>query len=274
MPAEEIADDVWRLSINGANVYFVRSGAGWVLVDAGWAWGDCGRTIRRAAEALFGPGARPVAILLTHLHPDHDGAALELAQAWGCPVYLHADELPLARAVASRDFASIERWGNGLDRDIIVPLLRALSSRRAEAPRMRPSLADVARVLDPAVVPSLPDWAWVPTPGHAPGHVAFFRARDRVLLAGDAVLTVDASSVGGWLAWARGTRPPHACAPPGYTNWNQAAAVASLAALAALEPYVLASGHGAPLLGDAAARELHALAERATARQAMARAAA
>jgi NAD(P)-dependent dehydrogenase (short-subunit alcohol dehydrogenase family)/glyoxylase-like metal-dependent hydrolase (beta-lactamase superfamily II) len=270
VPAEEIAEDVWQLSVYGTNVYFVRSGAGWVLVDAAWAWGDCGRAIRGEAEAMFGPGARPAAILLTHLHPDHDGTAQELAQAWNCPVYLHVNELPLARAAASRDFANIERWGNGLDRGIIVPLLRVLSSRRAEALRIRPSLADVARVLDPAVVPSLPDWTWVHTPGHAPGHVAFFRARDRVLLAGDAVLTMDASSVGGWLAWALGTRPPHAFAPPGYTNWNQGATDASLAVLAALESCVLASGHGAPLVGDAAACELHALAERPTARQARA----
>ena len=103
---EEVAAGVWRLSILGANVYFVRSDTGWVLVDAAWAWGNCGRAIRRAADALFGPGAPPTAILLTHVHPDHDGAALELAQAWSCPVYLHADELPLARAVATGDLAA------------------------------------------------------------------------------------------------------------------------------------------------------------------------
>jgi glyoxylase-like metal-dependent hydrolase (beta-lactamase superfamily II) len=237
-----------------------------VLVDAAWAWGNCGHAIRRAADALFGSGAPPTAILLTHLHPDHDGAALELARGWDCPVYLHADELPLARAVAARDLAGIERLGNGLDRAMIVPLLRAFRRRRPEAAPARTSLADVAQVLDPSDVPGLPDWTWVPTPGHAPGHVAFFRARDDVLLSGDAVLTVDASSVAGCLAWALGTHRAHVYAPPGYTNWRQDAADASLAVLADLEPRVLASGHGRPLVGDAVARELHALAERAAAR--------
>jgi NAD(P)-dependent dehydrogenase (short-subunit alcohol dehydrogenase family)/glyoxylase-like metal-dependent hydrolase (beta-lactamase superfamily II) len=259
VPADEIAQDVWRLPVYGANTYFLRSGAGWVLVDTAWAWGDSARAIRRAAEALFGAGTTPVAILLTHLHPDHDGAALELARVWNCPIYVHANELPLARAVASRDLAGIEQYGNGLDRTIIVPVIRALRPQRVTAPT-KLSIAHLARVLDPIGVPGLPDWTWVPTPGHAPGHVAFFRARDRVLLAGDAVLTVDATSLGGCLAWVLDRPPRHAWQPPRYTNWNQGATEASLTLLASLEPRVIAGGHGAPLVGDAAAHELRALA--------------
>jgi hypothetical protein len=96
---------------------------------------------------------------------------------------------------------------------------------------------------------------------------AFFPARDRMLLSGDAVLTVHTNLVRGWLNWALGTRPPRACAPPKYTNWDQAAADASLAVLAGLTPRVVASGHGAPLVGDGPAQELHALAERTASRR-------
>ena len=260
---EEIAEGVWRLSVYGANVYFVRSEAGWALVDAGWAWGDCGHVISVTAEALFGPNARPTAIVLTHLHPDHDGAAMDLTAEWQCPVYVHADELPLARAVAARDLAGIARYGNGLDRGVIVPIMRMQPPRCPDPTHVSQSLADVVRPLEPAGVPGLPDWTWVSTPGHAPGHVALFRRTDRVLLSGDAVLTVDATSVGGCFAWAVGRRPPHAFPPPAYTNWNQEAADASLSVLAALEPRVLTTGHGAPLVGDAATHELQAVALRA-----------
>jgi glyoxylase-like metal-dependent hydrolase (beta-lactamase superfamily II) len=234
-----------------------------VLVDAAWAWGGCARIISRAAERLFGPKSRPTAILLTHLHPDHDGAALELARAWDCPVYVHPDELPLARAVATADFAAIERYGNWLDRVLIMPLMRALPRHQPDGVAAVPSLMHVLRACDPASgVPGLPDWTCVPTPGHAPGHVAFFRARDRVLLTGDAALTV-----GGCLAWARGKSPPHAFDPPRYTNWQQDRTDASLAVLAELQPRVLAPGHGAPLVGEAATRELRLLAEHADARR-------
>lgn len=51
-----------------------------------------------------------------------------------------------------------------------------------------------------ASVPGLPDWQCIPTPGHTPGHVAFFRSSDRVLISGDAVLTVNLNSVRGLLA--------------------------------------------------------------------------
>ncbi len=261
----EIAQGVWRLSVYGANVYFLHSAAGWVLVDAAWPWGNCPGIIRGAAESLFGPGVAPTSILLTHLHPDHDGAALELAYAWGCPLYIHANELPLARAVATGDLAGIDANGNELDRRLIVPLLRLMPGH-GRAKDTRPTLVDVAQLLESAGVPDLPDWTWVASPGHTPGHVAFFRAADRVLLAGDAVLTVDASSAAGYVRWALGTRPPRAWAPPAFTNWSQARADMSLAALAALEPRVLASGHGTPLVNNAA-RELRTLAERTARRR-------
>lgn len=255
----EIAKGVWRLSVYGANVYFLRSEAGWVLVDAAWPWGNCSGIIRGAAESLFGPGVAPTSILLTHLHPDHDGAALELARMWRCAVHVHADELPLARAVAMGDLAGIERNGNELDRRLIVPLLRVMPKRGRAT--HTPMLVDVAHVLEPSEVPGLPEWTWVATRGHTPGHVAFFRAADRVLLAGDAVLTVDAGCVAGYIRWALGTRPRRAWAAPAFTNWSHARADASLAVLAALEPHVLASGHGAPLVSNAAL-ELYTLAER------------
>jgi NADP-dependent 3-hydroxy acid dehydrogenase YdfG len=133
---QEIAEGVHRLSVYGANVYFVGSGASWVLIDAAWAWGGCTRVIRGAAEALLGPINPPAAILLTHLHPDHDGAALELARGWGCPVYVQPDELPLARAVVAGDLAAIERYGNWLDRVVTVPLIGI--ARSACALRGRP----------------------------------------------------------------------------------------------------------------------------------------
>jgi glyoxylase-like metal-dependent hydrolase (beta-lactamase superfamily II) len=82
-----------RSAVTG-NVCFVRSGSSWVLIDSAMA--NRGRIIQRAAEALFGVGAHPGAILLTHVYSDHSGSALELARAWDCPVYAHADELPLA----------------------------------------------------------------------------------------------------------------------------------------------------------------------------------
>ncbi len=54
-----------------SNAYLIRSGSSWTLVDAGWAGSD--KKIIAAAESVFGPGARPESMVLTHLHPDHSG---------------------------------------------------------------------------------------------------------------------------------------------------------------------------------------------------------
>ncbi|PEE06030.1 MBL fold metallo-hydrolase, partial [Bacillus pseudomycoides] len=39
-------------------------------------------------------------------------------------------------------------------------------------------------------VPHMPEWRWVHTPGHTPGHISLFRKTDHFLIAGDAFVTV------------------------------------------------------------------------------------
>jgi glyoxylase-like metal-dependent hydrolase (beta-lactamase superfamily II) len=100
------------------------------------------------------------------------------------------------------------------------------------------------------------------TPGHSPGHLAFFRQRDRVLITGDAILTVDLNSIPGLLASVSRGSQPRLAGPPWYTNWNRQAMETSIAALAKLEPQVVAAGHGVPMTGAATSRELQAFGER------------
>ena len=45
-------------------------------------------------------------------------------------------------------------------------------------------------------VPGLPEWRWIHTPGHSPGHVSLFREQDRTLIPGDAFVTVKQESFG------------------------------------------------------------------------------
>ena len=105
-------------------------------------------------------------------------------------------------------------------------------------------------------VPGLPDWECIPTPGHTPGHVAFFRKSDRVLITGDACLTVDIDSFWGLLR-----NKQSIARPPSVATWNWQAAKASVAALARIEPSVLACGHGIPMMGAETARDLVAFAD-------------
>ncbi len=87
----------------------------------------------------------------------------------------------------------------------------------------------------------------VASPGHTPGHVAFLDVRDRALIAGDALQTRGGIAVSGDL---RLLFPFVAMA-----TWNKPTALASAAALRALEPSLLAVGHGEAIKEPAAAMD-------------------
>jgi glyoxylase-like metal-dependent hydrolase (beta-lactamase superfamily II) len=237
----------------------VRYGAAWVLIDAGAA--KCERVIQEAGEALCGANTAPAAILLTHDHPDHAGSVPMLAQRWGCPVYVHPDEMAPVTMDSATYLSTVKKYANPLDRRVILPILHLLPERTREAMLAASSFKDAARALDPGTsVPHLPDWVTIPTPGHTPGHVSFFRPGDRVLITGDAVLTLDLNSLWGFLllVWRRDRQ--RLSGPPWYTTWSWPAAQKSVASLAGLEPRVLACGHGLPMSGSGITPELRALA--------------
>jgi glyoxylase-like metal-dependent hydrolase (beta-lactamase superfamily II) len=135
---------------------------------------------------------RPEAIGLTHGHADHSGSAAELSDSWDVPVYAHRLELPFLTGLSAYPppdptvrgpFALLGRF---ISRETIY-----LGKERA---RELPAGGEV---------PGVPNWRWIYTPGHTPGHVCLFRPEDRVLLAGDTLATVDADSFSGMLAAER-----------------------------------------------------------------------
>jgi glyoxylase-like metal-dependent hydrolase (beta-lactamase superfamily II) len=181
---------------------------------------------------------------------------------WGCSVYVHPDELPLIAMDSSTYLSTVKTYANPLDTWVLLPLLRVLPKRARESMLRASSFKEVARAFDPGTgVPGLPDWECIPTPGHTPGHVSFFRQVDRVLITGDAVLTVHLNSLWGFLLWGVGRNKQRLSGPPWYTTWNWRAAKGSVASLARLEPRVLACGHGLPMSGSEAAPELRAFAD-------------
>jgi glyoxylase-like metal-dependent hydrolase (beta-lactamase superfamily II) len=250
--ARVVAPGVYGVATGRAiksNVYLVRSDSSWALVDTGWR--TAAEVIRWLAESTFGVDARPAAILLTHIHPDHSGSALPLARGWDVPVYVHPDELPCA----GPDYPL--KYMNPVDRRISAVVRRILPARTQQ--RMRAKATDLRAAvsgLDPdGEVPGMPEWRCVPTPGHTPGHQSFYRPSDRVLITGDAVLTMNPNSV---LDLA--VRRHRLSGPPRFFTWSRGRMAESVGALAALEPLVVLTGHGEPMTGPATASALRAFA--------------
>lgn len=182
------------------NYYFVRSSLtahDWVLVDAGLR--GCGPRILADAKRRFGRDNPPRAIVLTHGHFDHVGALPWLLERWHTPIFAHSDELPYLNQ--REPYPSPDPTvGGGL---------LALSS--VVYPRRVPPLPMVVQPLpDDGSVPGLPGWKWIPTPGHTAGHVSLWRAQDRLLIAGDALIGTRQESAAAVLRQTREVRPPPA----------------------------------------------------------------
>jgi glyoxylase-like metal-dependent hydrolase (beta-lactamase superfamily II) len=105
-------------------------------------------------------------------------------------------------------------------------------------------------------VPGLPMWQYIHTPGHAPGHISLFRQSDGVLIAGDAFVTTKQESA---IAVMRQTKI--LSGPPKYFTYDWDAAEQSVKKLQALNPAVVATGHGKPMQGERMVSALKSLAE-------------
>ena len=181
-----------------------------LLVDAGLP-GQGAAVIRML-------GARRVGRhVLTHPHLDHAGGSARVCRAFGLDgATCGAADLADLRAGRSPELALRPR---------LQPLSRALGRF---TPVAGTAFADGERVG--------PGFVVVPTPGHTPGHISLWRAADRVLIAGDALMGLHPLS-----------GRPDLRLPPHFDQPDPVSVRASARRLLALEPQVVFFGHGLPL---------------------------
>lgn len=233
-----------RMSI--VNVIFYgdpATDADWVLIDTGLPTSR--QAIIEAAEHRFGAMRPPSAILLTHGHFDHVGSLETLAQHWNVPVYAHWLEFPYLNGQASYPPADPLVGGGAM---ALLSPLYPRSPVNVEQ-RLQPLPQDRS-------VPFMPGWTWLHTPGHAPGHVSFWRAADRCLIAGDAIVTTGQESV-----YEVMTQRPEMHGPPRYLTPDWDEAQRSVVELAGLKPEIIITGHGQPVRGANMRARLQQLAD-------------
>lgn len=225
--------DVFYYTNQIVNVIFIGKPEDekWVLVDAGMP--KSGDKIISVAEEIYGKGKPPSSIILTHGHFDHVGGITTLLKKWDVPVYAH----PLELVYLTGKKAYPEP-----DTSVEGGMLAKISSIYPHEPI--DISGAVIPLLDDHSLLGLPEWKWVHTPGHSPGHISLFRERDRLLIAGDAFVTVKQDSFYKVLVQKEEVQ-----GPPNYLTTDWTAAKKSVINLAALEPEWVITGHGKHMHG-------------------------
>ncbi|WP_409175559.1 MBL fold metallo-hydrolase [Brevibacillus fortis] len=229
---ETVRPDVECYTIQIVNIALVGDSESWVLVDAGMP--QSAEQIIEIARGRFGEEAKPRAIMLTHGHFDHVGAVIELVKAWKVPVYAHPLEIP---------YLTGQKFYPEPDGTVEGGLLAKLSPLFPNEPIDLGS--HVLPLPEDGSVPEMPEWRWIHTPGHSPGHISFFRDEDRTLLAGDAFVTVKQDSL-----YQVVTQQKQLTGPPVYLTTDWQAARQSVEKLANLAPAYAITGHGPPMYGE------------------------
>jgi hydroxyacylglutathione hydrolase len=136
------------------------SGAGAVV--------DPGDEAARIALAVEQTDLEVGSIIVTHAHIDHVGAVAALADEYACPVLMHAESEPMLKQLPTQAMMMGLKFGKvpAVDRHISDGEVLGVGKLRLRS---------------------------LYTPGHAPGHLAFYVEDEGVVLSGDALF---AGSVG------------------------------------------------------------------------------
>lgn len=160
MKITQISEHIWRLKIwivIPIHIWIVADRDGVTLVDAGLS--VMAKGILNFVDRLqAGPLKR---ILLTHGHSDHVGAIKRLLENSPVPVYAHASEIPYMEG--DRPYSEHKKAAATIAKGIVHPLQMDENEQLQTIAGLKPYL----------------------TPGHSPGHVAYYHEKDDVLLAGD-----------------------------------------------------------------------------------------
>ena len=240
----EVAADVFELRLpipfeDGlVNVFLFADGDDADLLDCGMNSEESVNAIRTAVKEV---GAKRIRrLVVTHIHPDHYGAAGVLAGDGGADLYLHRLEVSLVNpryvelehlVEEVRGYLLVNGVSEG-ESEVLSNSQRALSQVVSIA---EPAVQlDGAETLDMGRRRLRVEW----TPGHSPGHICLYDAADGLLFAGDHMLPELSPNIG---------LHPQSTPDPLHEYLD------GLRRMAAYEPRLVLPAHGRPFT-DAAGR--------------------
>jgi glyoxylase-like metal-dependent hydrolase (beta-lactamase superfamily II) len=224
----DVAPGVHRVADSWTNWYLVEEDGRLTVVDAGVpsSWDSLRDAVRRLGRRLDDVEA----LVLTHAHFDHVGFAERARSELGVPVHVHEGDAALTRHPWRYDHER-PRALYLTTRPKALPIVATFARHRA----FFPSPVEEVLRFEGGTLPVPGSPRVVPTPGHTHGHCALHLPDRDVVIAGDAVVTLDPYTA------ARGPRLV-ARAATADVDRN----LRSLEALAATGARTVLVGHGEP----------------------------
>jgi hydroxyacylglutathione hydrolase len=217
MKVQEVAPRVTRINLlplDSLNVYVIDD----ILVDAGGRL-HANRLLKVLADRTLS------AVALTHAHFDHQGSAHEVCEHLQVPLWCGAGD---RAAVETGNQSSLLKNPDGFFGRF--------------ATWMAGPAHEVSRTLSEGDV--VGSFQVLETSGHTPGHLAYWREADGILILGDVLFHRNPLSL------LAGLQEPFRFATTDLGANRRAAR-----RLAALDPAVTCFGHGEPLKGSTRLRE-------------------
>ena len=175
--------------LNHINLWLLRDGDGWVVVDTGFGLPDIQAIWETVLAGLDGTIA---GIVVTHFHPDHLGLATWLQERSGAPLYMTAGEYLTGHAVWH------EIGGHGTAPMLAQFRVHGLDAERCAALEQRGNGYRKGVPAMPQTYHRLFDgdtlkigsrrWQVIVGHGHSPEHMSLYCADSNVLISGDMLL--------------------------------------------------------------------------------------
>jgi glyoxylase-like metal-dependent hydrolase (beta-lactamase superfamily II) len=205
---KQIIPNVYYLTgLTAGRVYMIKDPDGVTLIDASVA-GMTGKILAQVEE--IGHKASDVKrILITHAHPDHVGSLPELKAATGAQVIVSAIDTPVAEGKQ--------------------PIVRRPGGLRPPPTTVKGTPVD-RQVNHGDTIDALGGLHVVGTPGHSPGHIAFWQPEKRIAFIGDVLFHLWGLTL-----------------PLAFLTTDMDENKRSVRKVADLKPQIICFGHGNPI---------------------------
>jgi glyoxylase-like metal-dependent hydrolase (beta-lactamase superfamily II) len=200
----EVASGIFRLELpmpfelRHVNVYLLRDGDRYTLIDTGLQTQESRETLNRKLEEMNVPVERISRILITHIHPDHFGLASELRERARAELVIHRLEVALMEPRYARAEDLVHDVAEWLSKNGVPDAEAEFIKTASLAAREFVSVVEPDTLLEGAERLPIGDseLAVIWTPGHSPGHCCFYWPARRVLFSGDHLLPKISPNIG------------------------------------------------------------------------------